>query len=218
MGLELQRSGGVSGTTTSPTVFVVDADPSTREMLSDLIYSAGWQPKTFASAEEFLRENFFQGPGCLVLDVSLPGLSGLELQQLLGERQEMPLIFVTRDVSVATTVRAMKAGAVEFLTKPFPPETILGAMRSALARSRTVIDQEAKRKIVRHRYETLSARERQVMALVVGGLLNKQVGGQLGIAEITVKRHRGRVMRKMAATSFAHLVNVAVMLQLTAMP
>jgi len=193
-------------------VFVIDADPATRETMSQLICTAGWRPKVFASAEEFLNEPRPHGPSCLVLDVSLPGLGGLELQELLAERRDMPVIFVTGFFSVAVTVRAMKAGAMEFLTKPFAQETLLSAISSALQHSRIVIDREVEWRYLRESYETLSARERQVMALVVGGLLNKQVAGQLGLSEITVKRHRGRAMRKMKAGSLPALVHMATRL------
>jgi FixJ family two-component response regulator len=193
-------------------VFVVDSDPSIREMISDLVRGAGWEPKTFVSAEEFLDQESFQGPGCLILEISLPGLSGLELQELLADRRDMPVIFVTRHVDTMTTVRAMKAGAMELLTKPFGKETLLSAIRNALELSRIAIDQDVARRHLRASYETLSARERDVMALVVCGLLNKQVAGRLGIAEITVKRHRGRAMRKMNAGSLPALVHMAATL------
>jgi FixJ family two-component response regulator len=217
MDLNAQCPVGMQGLLGPPTVFVVDADPSVRATIGALVCSAGWLPKTFASAEEFIQQKYSEGPCCVVLETSLPGLSGLELQQMLSDRRYMPVIFVTRAIDIATSVRALKAGALEFLTKPFTPEALLCAMCKAVTRSRTLIDQEAERQILRRRYRTLSARERQVMALVAGGLLNKQVGGRLGISENTVKAHRCSVMRKMAANSFAQLVKVEAMLQVALM-
>lgn len=196
----------------SPIVFVVDDDISVRESLESLIADAGWRPEVFASAEEFLAHPRKPVPGCLVLDVSLPDLNGLELQKHIADRPDLPIIFITGHGDIPMSVRAMKAGAVEFLTKPFGPEVLLSAIRDAIERSRACLDQEADRHALRGRYESLSLRERQVMALVVGGQLNKQIGGELGISEITVKAHRGRVMRKMEATSLAELVNMAARL------
>jgi len=202
----------------TPIVFVVDDDVSVRESLELLIQSAGWQPETFASAQEFLARPRLLAPSCLVLDVSLPDLNGLDLQQrIASDRIDMPIIFITGHGDVPMTVRAMKAGAVEFLTKPFGEEVLLSAVRSALERSQTALGQEAEMRTLRNCYESLSRREREVMALVVSGLLNKQVGGELGISEITVKAHRGRVMRKMKADSLADLVNMAARLRLAAM-
>jgi FixJ family two-component response regulator len=195
-------------------VFVVDDDISVRESLELLIQATGWQSETFASAQDFLSRPRVAAASCLVLDVSLPGLSGLELQQQLVGRVEMPIIFITGDVPM--TVRAMKAGAVEFLTKPFKDDVLLDAIRSAIERSRKALRQESEVQVLRHRYASLTAREREVMALVVSGLLNKQVGGELGISEITVKAHRGQVMRKMNADSLPGLVTMAATLRLRA--
>ena len=200
----------------TPIVFVVDDDVSVRESLELLIRCEGWQPETFASAQEFLDFPRVLVPNCLVLDVSLPGLNGLDLQSLVaGERTDMPIIFITGHGDVPMTVQAMKAGAVEFLTKPFNDDVLLAAVRAALERSRGALSLEAEMRVLRGRYTSLSQRERQVMALVVSGLLNKQVGGELGISEITVKAHRGQVMQKMKANSVADLVKMAAKLHLT---
>jgi FixJ family two-component response regulator len=204
-----------SSTMSSPTpiVFVVDDDISVRESLELLICSAGWQPETFASAQEFLARPRAPVPSCLVLDISLPGLNGLELQKRVAvERTDVPIIFITGHGDVPKTVQAMKAGAVEFLTKPFSDEALLSGIRQALERSRVALDCEKVMHNLRNRYESLTLRERQVMTLVVSGLLNKQVGGELGISEITVKAHRGQVMQKMKADSFAELVKMAARL------
>jgi FixJ family two-component response regulator len=199
----------------TPIVFVVDDDVSVRESLEALIRDAGWQPEIFASAEEFLSRPRVSGPSCLVLDVGLPDLNGLDLQQrVAADRPDMPIIFITGHGEVPMTVRAMKAGAVEFLTKPFGDDVLLSAIRDAIHRSETAVGREAEIQALRDRYALLSHREREVMALVVTGLLNKQVGGELGISEITVKAHRGQVMRKMKARSLADLVNMAARLQL----
>jgi FixJ family two-component response regulator len=195
-------------------VFVVDDDVSVRESLELLIRCEGWQPETFATAREFLACPRALVPSCLVLDVSLPGLNGLELQKLVAvERTDMPIIFITGYGDVPTTLQAMKAGAVEFLTKPFSDGVLLSAIRAALERSRVALSQEAEMRVLRDRYASLSHRERQVMALVVSGRLNKQVGGELGISEITVKAHRGKVMQKMKADSLADLVKMAARLR-----
>lgn len=198
-----------------PIVFVVDDDVSVRESLEALIQFAGWEARAFDSAKAFLPTARAQGPNCLVLDVNLPDLNGLDLQAMVArERAEMPIIFISGYGDVPKTVRAMKAGAVEFLTKPFDNDILLDAIRAALERSRAAIDECATLQTIRSRYASLSRREREVMALVVSGLLNKQVGGKLGISEITVKAHRGRVMEKMHANSLAHLVNIGAKLGL----
>jgi FixJ family two-component response regulator len=193
-------------------VFVVDDDVSVRESLELLIRTAGWQPETFASAQEFLSRRRPTVPCCLVLDVTLPGLSGLELQPQLAERTDMPIIFITGHGDVPMTVQAMKAGAVEFLTKPFKDDVLLDAIRGAIERSRAALRQDSEMRVLRSSYASLTRREREVMALVVSGLLNKQVGGELGISEITVKAHRGQVMRKMKADSLPTLVTIAARL------
>jgi FixJ family two-component response regulator len=202
--------------TTRPIVFVVDADVSVRESLELLIDSRGWQPRTFASAQEFLAQPRVPGPSCMVLDVALPGLGGLHLQKLVAYRTDMPIIFLTGQGDVAMTVQAMKAGALEFLTKPYRPDVLVSAIREALERSQEALAREAAMKSLRECYASLSRREREVMALVVSGLLNKQVGGELGISEITVKAHRGQVMRKMQADSLPALVKMAARLDLPA--
>ncbi len=198
----------------APIVFVVNDDVSVRESLELLIRCEGWQAEIFPSAQEFLDYPRVLIPNCLVLDVSLPGLSGLDLQRLVAdERTDMPIIFITGHSDVPMTVQAMKAGAVEFLTKPFNEDVLLTAIRAALERSRVSLSLEAEMRVLRDRYASLSQRERQVMALVVSGLLNKQVGGELGISEITVKAHRGKVMQKMKAASLADLVKMATRLR-----
>ena len=202
-------------TTTMPIVFIVDDDISVRESLELLIQTQGWQPETFASAGEFLDRPRALVPSCLVLDISLPGLNGLELQKRVAvERTDMPIIFITGYGDVPKTVQAMKAGAVEFLTKPFNDEVLLGAVRQALERSRLALSRDTEMQELRDRYASLTPRERQVMMLVVSGLLNKQVGGELGISEITVKAHRGQVMQKMKADSLAALVKMAAKLHI----
>ena len=197
-----------------PIVFVVDDDVSVRESLELLIRNEGWQAETFQSAQEFLVHPRVIAPSCLVLDVTLPDLSGLDLQKRVIDRTDMPIIFITGYGDVPMTVQAMKAGAVEFLTKPFSTDVLLDAVRNAIERSRTTLGHEAEMRALRQRYASLTSRERQVMALVVAGLLNKQVGSDLGISEITVKAHRGSVMRKMEADSLADLVTMAARLRL----
>jgi FixJ family two-component response regulator len=200
----------------TPIVFVVDDDVSVRESLESLIRCEGWQPETFASAQEFLGYPRVHIPNCLVLDVSLPGLNGLDLQRIVAdERADMPIIFITGHGDVPMTVQAMKAGAVEFLTKPFNDDVLLTAIRAALERSRIALSLEVEMRGLRDCYTSLTQRERQVMVLVVSGLLNKQIGGELGISEITVKAHRGKVMQKMKAASLADLVKMAARLRLT---
>ena len=201
-----------------PIVFVVDADVSVREALELLIDRSGWQPKTFASAQEFLAQPRVPAPSCMVLDVALPGLSGLDLQKLVADRTDMPIIFLSGSGDVAMTVRAMKAGAVEFLTKPFRPDVLVSAIREALERSWQALAREMAMKSLRESYASLSRREREVMELVVSGLLNKQVGGELGISEITVKAHRGQLMRKMQADSLPGLVTMAAKLGVPTAP
>jgi FixJ family two-component response regulator len=198
-----------------PIVFVVDDDVSVRESLELLIKFAGWQPETFASAGEFLARQRATMPNCLVLDISLPDLNGLELQKLIAsERTDMPIIFITGHGDVPMTVQAMKGGAVEFLTKPFDDEVLLSAVRHAIKRSAAAIDEQAEISGLRSNYELLTPRERDVMRCVVAGMLNKQIGLQLGISEITVKAHRGKMMQKMKAESLADLVKTAVRLGL----
>src|SRR6476659_3038214 len=198
-----------------PIVFVVDDDVSVRESLELLINFAGWQPETFASAGEFLARPRTATPNCLVLDVSLPELNVLELQKLIAtERTDMPIIFITGHGDVPMTVQAMKGGAVEFLTKPFDDEVLLNAIRHAIRRSAAVLDDQAEIAVLSSSYESLTPREQDVLRLVVAGMLNKQIGLKLGISEITVKAHRGKMMQKMRADSVADLVKTAVRLGL----
>jgi FixJ family two-component response regulator len=200
-----------------PIVFVVDDDISVRESLEALILTEGWQAETFPSAQEFLARPRSASPSCLVLDVSLPDLNGLDLQKrIAADRLDMPIIFITGYGDIPMTVSAMKAGAVEFLTKPFSDDALLGAIRQAIDHSAAVLREQAQVQALRDRYNTLSRREREVMALVVAGRLNKQVGGDLGISEITVKAHRGRVMEKMQVRTLAELVTMNARLGLGA--
>jgi FixJ family two-component response regulator len=202
----------------TPIVFVVDDDISVRESLELLIKSAGWQPETFASGQDFLAHPRAAVPCCLLLDVTLPGVNGLEVQRQVVERTEMPIIFITGHGDVPMTVQAMKAGAIEFLTKPLKDDVLVDAIRGAIERSRLALRVDAEMQAIKNRYQSLTPREREVMALVVAGLLNKQVGGELGISKITVKAHRDKVMRKMKAGSRADLVNMAARLRLAAAP
>jgi len=204
-------------TTVKPIVFVVDDDVWLRESLETLIKDEGWQPETFGSAQEFLDYPPTFSPSCLVLDICLPGLNGLELQKRVAvERTDMPIIFITGHGDIPMSVGAMKAGAVEFLTKPFNDTVLLEAIRQALERSRVALTREEERHELRDRYASLTPRERDVMTLVVSGLLNKQVAGELGISESTVKAHRGQVMQKMNANSVADLVKMTARLHQSA--
>ena len=201
----------------TPVVFVVDDDVSVRESLEPLIRYEGWQTEVFESAMKFLARPRLVAPSCLVLDVTLPGVDGLELQRLIGvERLDMPIIFITGHGDVPMTVRAMKAGALEFLTKPLDTEVLLSAIRLAIERSQTALTQEAQMRALWDRYTSLSSRQREVMALVVRGRSNKEIGSELGISEITVKAHRGNAMRKMNAKSLAELVTMAAKLHTAA--
>jgi len=203
----------------SSIVFVVDDDISVRESLEQLIKKHGWQPKTFSSAQEFLESPRVFVPNCLLLDISMPGLNGLDLQKRIAiERAEMPIIFITGCGDVPKSVEAMKGGAAEFLTKPLNHEVLLSAIRQCLERSRLALTREAELQTLRDRYASLTVRERKVMALIVSGLLNKQVGGQMDIAESTVKAHRGQVMQKMKAESLADLVKMAAKLHVPEAP
>jgi FixJ family two-component response regulator len=201
----------MSSLNATPIIFIVDDDVSVCESLELLIRTAGWRPETFSSANAFLARERVAGPSCLVLDVSLPDLNGLDVQKRVVDRVEMPIIFITGHGDIPMSVKAMKAGAVEFLTKPFSAEALLSAIRQAIEKSRDL-------QVLRDCYACLTERERQVMASVVAGFLNKQVGDELGISEITVKAHRGRVMRKMEAASLPDLVNVAAKLRLAPAP
>ena len=198
----------------SAIVLVVDDDMSVRESLESLIRHAGWLAELFASGQEFLARPRLTVPCCLLLDVSLPGLSGLELQRQIAERTEMPIIFITGHGDVPMTVQAMKAGAVEFLTKPLRRDVLLNAIRGALERSRAALRVDAEMQAIKNCYQSLTPREREVMGLVVTGLLNKQIAGELDISETTVKKHRGQVMRKMKSDSLAELVTIAARLGL----
>jgi len=198
----------------TPVVFIVDDDVSVRESLKLLIESVGWHPEVFGSAKEFLSRDRVSAPSCVVLDVHLPDLGGLDLQALVADRAEMPIIFITGHGDVPTAVRAMRAGAVEFLTKPFVDEVLLDAIQEAFNRSRRELDDAARTRSLRDHYASLSRREQEVMALVISGRLNKQVGSVLGISEITVKAHRGRMMRKMDAGTLPDLVRMAALLHL----
>ena len=210
----LLRSGSSTSDAT-PIVYVVDDDVSVRESLESLLRWAGWQPEIFASAQDFLSHPLDDTPSCLLLDIELPGVNGLELQErIAAHRSEMPIIFITGHGDIPMTVQAMKAGAVEFLTKPFADHVLLNAVRNAVDRSRAVIARDQELRSLKERYARLTPREREVMTLVVVGFMNKQIAGELGISEITVKAHRGCMMRKMNADSLAELVNMAARLRL----
>ena len=209
------EKGSCLMTNTSPIVYVVDDDISMRESLEALIQDAGWHVETFMSAEEFLNRPLEFVPRCLVLDISMPGLNGLELQKRLAvERPDMPIIFITGHGNVPMAVLAMKTGAVEFLTKPFSDESLLTAIRNAIEHSKSLVGRNIEFQALKSRYARLSSREREVFALVIAGLSNKQVGSELGICEPTVKAHRGCVMRKMKAGSLAELITMATRLRL----
>jgi FixJ family two-component response regulator len=197
----------------APVVFIVDGDESVRGALEVRVRAAGWEPRTAASAEEFLAQRRAVTPSCLLVELDLPGSSGLELQRLVADRPEMPIIFMSSRADIHATVRAMKGGAFEFLVKPVLSEVLLDAIRGALERSEAALRQLLQVHALQERYESLSRREREVMSLLVRGRLNKQVGGELGISEITVKAHRGKMMRKMHASSFAELVTMAATLR-----
>ncbi len=200
-------------------VFVVDDDVSVRESLNELIRTAGLEVRVFASAHQFIAHSRPDAPSCMVLDVELPGLNGLELQSRMKEiDRDVPIIFITGHGDIPMSVRAMKAGAVEFLTKPFPGEELLAAIQRALERSKIARSEEAKLREIQAAYDSLTPREREVMALVVSGFLNKQAGAVLGTSEITIKAHRGQVMRKMKADSLADLVRMASILNLPLTP
>jgi len=210
----MRHSVAVAMAHPTPVVFVVDDDVSVRESLDLLIETAGWRAEVFASAEAFLAHPRGDVPCCVVLDYSLPHLNGLELQsRIAAERSDLPVIFITGHADVPMSVRAMKAGAIEFLTKPFSDEALLNAIEQALRRSEVALNRDAEVRAIEARHKALSPRERDVMDLVVAGLLNKQVADRLGISEITVKAHRGRVMRKMQVRSLADLVRVAQRIQ-----
>ena len=201
----------------TPIVFVVDDDLSVRESLELLIETSGWRAELFASAKDFLARSGASVPCCLILDVALPDFSGLDVQKRVAvDRPDMPVIFLTASRDVPTSVQAMKAGAIEFLTKPFDDDVLQSAIGDALARSRRALEHKAKMAALRESYASLTPREREVMVLVVSGLLNKQVAGELGISEITVKAHRGQVMRKMKADSLPALVRMVASLGLSA--
>lgn len=203
---------GSSAEPTTPIVYVIDSEPGVRNSLQALIRREGWASQTAASAEEFLVGPPLMRPSCLVAEMKLPGMSGLELQRRTCGLSWLPLIFISGSVDIPTTVRAMKAGALEVLMKPIPSDAFVDALRNAINRSDAALREHCQVCVLRERYESLSPRERQVMALVVAGSLNKQVGGELGISEITVQAHRAKVMLKMDADSLAALVRMAAIL------
>jgi FixJ family two-component response regulator len=212
---QMKNQAALHRSSPAPVVFVIDEDDSAREALKCLISRGGWKAETFATAHEFLIRPWPTTPSCLVLNVSLPDLNGLELQKRVAiDRPNMSIIFTTSQSDVYTTVRAMKAGAIEFLIKPYRDEVLLRAIQEGIRRSGAELNREAEVRELRETFAQLSHRERQVMALVALGLLNKQVGAELGISEITVKAHRGQVMQKMKANSFAELVRMAARLRL----
>jgi len=219
MTLRYTRPAGNPKPPETPVVFVVDGDRSVRDALDVLIRSAGCQPRTAASAEEFLARPRVMSPGCLLVELHLPGLTGLGLQRLVSDRTELPIIFMSEQIDLPATVEAMKGGALEFLTKPLVRDVLLTAIRHAIEHSRASLHQLAQMHVLRERYASLTRREREVMSLVISGRLNKQVGCELGISEITVKAHRARMMRKMQVRTIVELVTmIAGLRDAAAMP